>query len=269
MNEAGTSMLRTRGLGLEIPGRVLLESLDWQIQRGETWALLGRNGSGKSTLLHTLAGVRPLQSGTIELPDQGLFHPAESLSRRTIARQMALLQQHTSYSFDATVLQMAMAGRHPHLGAWQQESARDFAIARQALKDMDLEGLEQRNVSSLSGGEARRLAFATMLVQETPLLLLDEPSNHLDIGHQIQIMRKLRSLVETGSAEKGRCAALVAIHDLNLAARYCSHVLMLFGDGRYLAGPLDEVLSSKQLSELYNYPIEQLLWDQGRCFLPG
>ncbi len=257
-------ILRTRNLSLSIPGRLLLESLDWQIQRGETWALLGRNGSGKSTLLHTLAGVRALQSGSIELADQGQYHAIEKIPRREIARQMALLQQHTTYPFDARVIQMVLAGRHPHIGTWQQEGADDFAIARQALKDMDLEGLEQRNVSSLSGGEARRLAFATMLTQQTPLLLLDEPSNHLDIGHQIQIMRKARYLVE----EENK-AAIIAIHDLNLAARFCSHVLMLFGDGRYLAGSLDEVLSSKQLSELYNYPIEQLLWDQGRCFLPG
>lgn len=267
MNNLRHALLRTYKLGLKIPGRMLLESFDWQIKPGETWALLGRNGSGKTTLLHTLAGVRPLQWGAIKLSTSSTrdsLHPVESLPRRDIARQMALLQQHTSYPFDATVLQIVIAGRHPHLGAWQQESAQDYAIARQALQDMDLQGLEQRNVSSLSGGEARRLAFATLLTQQTPLLLLDEPSNHLDIGHQIQIMDKLRQLVEREDR-----AALIAIHDLNLAARYCSHVVMLFGNGRYLAGPLDEVLSSKQLSELYNYPIEQLLWDQGRCFLPG
>jgi len=123
---------------------------------------------------------------------------------------------------------------------------------------MDLADMEQRIVSSLSGGESRRLAFATMLVQETKLLLLDEPSNHLDLGHQVLIMEKLQELVF-----KQHHGALIAIHDLNLAARYCSHVLMLFGDGRYLAGPLDEVLSSARLSELYQHPIEQMIWDQG------
>ncbi|MCF6226038.1 MAG: ABC transporter ATP-binding protein [Xanthomonadales bacterium] len=266
---SNTCLLRTRGLGLTIPGRVLLDDFNWQIQAGECWALLGRNGSGKSTLLHTLAGIRPAQTGAIELPHEGNLQSVTKLPRRTIARQMALLQQHTAYPFDATVEQMALAGRHPHLGAWQQESAADFAIVGQALDDMDLSGLEKRNVSSLSGGEARRLAFATMLVQQAPLLLLDEPSNHLDVGHQIQIMRKLRELIEPDNNKKNNSAALIAIHDLNLAARFCSHVLMLFGDGRYLAGPLDEILSSKQLSELYDYPIEQLLWDQGRCFLPG
>ncbi len=257
-------LLKSSDLELATPGRTLVKGLDWQIQAGEMWALIGRNGCGKTTLLHSLAGLRKADSGQIELAYQESLVKLELLSRKQIARQLALLQQHSSHPFEATVMQMVLAGRHPHLGLWQQESANDYQLARDALAAMDLADMERRNVSSLSGGESRRLAFATMLVQETRLLLLDEPSNHLDIGHQVQIMEKLRELVFFQQH-----AALIAIHDLNLAARYCSHVLMLFGDGRYLAGPLDEILSSKRLSELYNHPIEQMIWDQGRYFLPG
>jgi len=264
MSNSSPPLLKASNLQLNIPGRVLLDKFDWQIQTGEMWALIGRNGSGKTSLLHCLAGLRKADCGFIELEQQQQLLKLELLSRKQIALHLALLQQHTSHSFEATVLQMALAGRHPHLGLWQRESAHDYEVTRAALKAMDLEALEQRNISSLSGGENRRLAFATMLAQQARLLLLDEPSNHLDIGHQVQIMEKLRELVLFQQH-----GALIAIHDLNLAARYCSHVLMLFGDGRYLAGRLDEVLSSERLSQLYQHPIEQLIWDQGRYFLPG
>ena len=174
-----------------------------------------------------------------------------------------MLQQHTAYVFDASVLETALTGRHPHLGPWQKESAADVEKARQAIARMDLGKLEQRSVTGLSGGEARRLAFASLLVQNPETMLLDEPTNHLDLRHQVQIMSMIRRRTEDGPR-----SALAALHDINLAARYCNHIIMLFGNGEWCAGPVDDMLNEASLERLYRCPVERLESPSGPRFHP-
>ena len=166
--------------------------------------------------------------------------------------------------FDASVLETALTGRHPHLGRWQRESANDRQKALEAIHAVDLEGFEARSVTGLSGGEVRRLAFATLMIQQPAILLLDEPTNHLDMKHQIRIMNRVAKRVTTASR-----SALTALHDVNLAARYCSHILMLFGDGKWQAGPVGELLNQAQLEKLYQCPVEPVLTPAGWRFLAG
>ena len=139
-----------------------------------------------------------------------------------------------------------MTGRHPHLAYWERECSQDRQKVHAAIRAVDLAGFEERSVTGLSGGEARRLAFAALMVQEPAILLLDEPANHLDMKHQIRVMNLVEALVDN----QQRCA-MIAMHDVNLASRYCDHILMLFGDGDWLAGAASELLNQQNLERLY------------------
>jgi iron complex transport system ATP-binding protein len=249
-----------QSLGVSIAGKKICKELDLELAPGQLWGLLGPNGIGKTTLLKCMAGLTVPGSGTVLLENQAI----DNLPRRAIARLLGMLQQHTVYVFDASVLETAMTGRHPHLGYWEREGAQDKQKALDAIRAVDLEGFESRSVTGLSGGEARRLAFASLIVQEPAILLLDEPTNHLDMKHQIRIMNQVEMQVE----KHGRCT-MIALHDVNLAARYCSHILLLFGDGDWQAGPVSELLTLENLERLYQCPVETVQTSAGRRFLPG
>jgi iron complex transport system ATP-binding protein len=235
-------ILSVRGLDVHIGSVVVADKLDIDIESGQFWGLLGPNGVGKTTLLKTLAGVHSSDRGEIKLDGQSL----DGLTRRRIARRMGMLAQHTDYAFDATCEQTALVGRHPHLKAWSRETRADRALARQALADLGLSNLAERSCMNLSGGESRRLALATVLVQDPDLLLLDEPTNHLDPANQVTILDVLVRRVHDQSR-----AAIAALHEVNLATCYCTHVLMLMGNGQWLAGPTAELLNTDNLSRLY------------------
>jgi iron complex transport system ATP-binding protein len=252
-------MLICQDLKLHIGAIRVVQNLGLVIQRGEFWGLLGPNGIGKTTLLKCLAGLVEPAAGRVLLESR----PILELPRRLLARHIGMLQQHTVYVFDANVMQTALTGRHPYLGYWEREGPEDLALARSALRAVDLEDFAGRSVTGLSGGEARRLAFATLLVQDPELMLLDEPTNHLDLRHQVRIMGMIRERVADG-----RHAALAALHDINLAARHCSHVIMLFGDGDWCAGPVAEMLSESSLEKLYHCPVERIEGHDGPRFHP-
>jgi iron complex transport system ATP-binding protein len=249
-----------QSLDISIAGKEICNKLELALAPGQLWGLLGPNGIGKTTLLKCMAGLTTPDSGSILLENQVI----DNLPRRAIARLLGMLQQHTVYVFDASVLETAMTGRHPHLGYWEREGPQDKQKALDAIRAVDLEGFEARSVTGLSGGEARRLAFASLLVQEPAILLLDEPTNHLDMKHQIRIMNQVEGQVK----QQQRCA-MIALHDVNLAARYCSHILLLYGDGDWQAGPVSELLTLENLERLYQCPVETVQTSAGRRFLPG
>jgi iron complex transport system ATP-binding protein len=252
--------LSCQHLSLSIASTRVVSDLDLQIQAGQFWGLMGANGIGKTTLMKCLAGLTPADSGHVAL--EGV--PIRQLPRKSVAKRLGMLQQHTTYVFDSSVLQTALTGRHPHLGAWERESPGDVELARNAMRQVDLTGLEQRSVTGLSGGEARRLAFAALLVQEPEIMLLDEPSNHLDLRHQVSIMSRIGDEVYGN----GRLA-VAAMHDVNLAATFCSHVLMLFGAGEWRAGTAFEMLTEENLERLYGCRVETVETPAGRRFHPA
>lgn len=247
-------------LDVSIAGKNICNGLNLELGDGQFWGLLGPNGIGKTTLLKCMAGLSAPDDGIVLLENQLI----DKLPRRLIARLLGMLQQHTVYVFDADVLETAMTGRHPHLSYWEREGPEDKQKALDAIRIVDLEGFESRSVTGLSGGEARRLAFASLIVQEPDILLLDEPTNHLDMKHQIRIMDQ----VEKQVTQEQR-SAMVALHDVNLAARYCSHILMLFGDGDWQAGVSTELLNQENLERLYQCPVEMVQTSAGQRFLPG
>lgn len=251
--------LSATGLTLEAGKRTLCRGLKLELLPGQCWAILGGNGSGKTTLLHTLAGLKSHGSGEIHLDGQAI----QAIPRQIIARQLGVLLQESLDPFPATVLEAALSGRHPHLGRWQNEGKEDYTITRSALAKMDLQQMEQRMVQTLSGGERRRLAIATLLTQAPQLMLLDEPLNHLDLHHQQKLLHLLR-----GISQQGKTVVMV-LHDPSQAIRYCDHTLLLYGDGKWESGESEELLTTERLSELYRHPMHLLEQEGERIFIPG
>ena len=256
------TVLVASDLCLQAGRRQLLDRLDLEIRPGQCWALLGPNGSGKTTLLHTLAGLRPPQGGHVTLDG----HALDELPRRHVARLIGLLPQDDFEAFPASILEQVLSGRHPHLGRWQWETAEDHALARRWIDALGLAGLEHRLLHTLSGGERRRVAIATLLTQETGLLLLDEPGNHLDLAHQIGALERIAGLTADARRPRG---VIMSLHDINLASRFCSHVLLLFGDGRHLAGRLTDVLTRENLEALYQHPFHSVTVTARRYWIPA
>lgn len=252
-------LLETDRLAVRIGSVEVCRQLNLRINAGECWGILGRNGTGKTTLMHTLAGLHAADSGTVTLNGKSLA----ALSRREIARQIGVLLQDHRDSFPASVMETVLIGRHPYLGPWQWETATDHASALAALRAVGLEGMEARNVATLSGGERRRLGIATLLTQDPELLLLDEPANHLDIHQQIQIL----NLLQKQARAKAK-ALLVVLHDINLAARYCDRFLLLFGNGETAQGDVGEVLTQSVLERLYIHPLQALPGPHGPVWVP-
>lgn len=236
-------------LDASIGGKPICRDLGFAIQAGQCWGILGANGAGKTTLLHTLAGLRRADDGRIVVRDR----PLNQWSMAELARFRGVLFQDSHDTFPATVMETVLTGRHPYLHFWEFESRRDHETARQALHQVELRDMESRRVDTLSGGERRRLALATLLVQAPQLLLLDEPSNHLDLRNQVRL---LDDLCRQTIAREG--ALIMSLHDVNLAQRFCSHVILMFGDGAVCTGAIADTLSEDTVSRLYNYPVHAI-----------
>jgi iron complex transport system ATP-binding protein len=237
----------------------LLDGAAMALENGERVALIGRNGAGKSSLLHVLAGIAAPAAGEVLLGPQ----PLATWPRRERARRLALLTQAVEDPFPGTALDSALVGRHPHLGFWQWESDADRAVARACLAAVDLAGFEERDVTTLSGGERRRLAIAAVLAQEPQVFLLDEPIQQLDPQHQLEVLHHCRALADAGRS------VVLSLHDPGLAARYADCALLLFGDGRWRYGAVDDVLHESAIGELYGIAVRELAWDGGRTFVPA
>jgi len=252
-------LLKCTGLDIEVGSVIVTRGLEFRIEAGQCWCVLGRNGVGKTTLLHTLAGLRASTPGSIELNST----PLHQLSRREVAQKMGVVLQHYEDNFPATVLETVLQGRHPHLHNWQWESAEDHRIAMQAIAQLGLNGYEERNIQTLSGGERQRVSIATLLAQETELLLLDEPTNHLDLHHRLQVLETLLS-----HNRKTNRAVVMVLHDINLAARFADHVLLLLGKGESRLGKKDQILETAALERLYGHPLTRIETPRGPAWLP-
>lgn len=259
VDEAAGAALSTRGLTIAAGARVLVQELSLAVQPGEFLAVLGRNGCGKSLTLHALAGLSAPRAGRVLLRGRDL----RTLSRRDVARTLGLLPQDREECLALTALESVLIGRHPHLQFWQREGAQDLAIAHAALARFGLADCAARLVTTLSGGEQRRAAMAALLAQAPQIYLLDEPSNHLDPHHQIEILTLFRGLCAAGAS------IIATLHDATLAERFADRALLLHGDGRYRLGPAAEVLSPESLSALYLTPMQAFGTAPRRAFIPA
>lgn len=250
-------LLSTSNLGVDVPGRQLVEALDVSFARGEFVAVLGRNGAGKTLTLSTLAGLRTPNKGQVVLCGNDMA----TMKRQHVATRLALLPQSVDDIFPATVLDTALIGRHPHIGRLRWESAEDNEITQNALRTMAVDDLAARDVLTLSGGERRRVAVAQILAQAPEVYLLDEPTNHLDPQHQLDVLAVFR-----GKADAGACI-IASLHDVNLASRYADRCLLLYGDGRWELGSSENILTESRLEALYGTPMETITWRNKRLFV--
>jgi len=257
MSQAQRPLLACENLSIRVPGRQLIEALELTLHRGEFIAVLGQNGTGKTLALTALAGLRAPDAGRVRL----LGDDITSIPRQLTAMHLALLPQVIDDIFPATVMDTALIGRHPHIGAFRWESTDDRAIAAQALDTMGLEELRDRDILTLSGGERRRLAIAQVLTQVPDVYLLDEPTNHLDPQHQLDSLRVFREAADGGAG------IIASLHDVNLAVRFADRCLMLFGDGRWQLGDCEEILNEQTLSDLFSTRMEAVPWRSRELFV--
>lgn len=253
------SSLSAQDLTLSIDGRMLCDSLNLTLGAGEVWTVLGPNGSGKSTLLRTLAHLQEPALGEVHLDGKQVT----TIRREEIARKVGVLFQEIQDPFPVTLFEQVLGGRYPHLSRWSQEEELDYSLTQEAIEAMGLAGLSDHLTHHLSGGERQRTAFATLLAQQPEIYLLDEPLNHLDLPYQIRLLEKIVAL-----AQQQR-AILMVLHDPNVALRWSTHTLLLYGDGRWLSGTSQEIITSENLSALYQHPLLELNSPQGRYFIPG
>jgi iron complex transport system ATP-binding protein len=251
--------IETRALTLRVNERVLVERLDWRVAAGESWCVIGPNGAGKSTLLRTLAGLRTPETGSVLLAGRRL----QDWPLPALARERAFLAQSRGDAFAYRVIETVLMARHPYHADRYWEGSDDHAAAEQALRTLDALHLAQRDVRTLSGGERQRVAIAALLAQETPLLLLDEPANALDLAHQVAMTTLLAQLCR----DQGRAVVSVG-HDLNLAWSGATHALLLHGDGEWRAGPVHEVMRADLLGACLGHPIAVLQHEGRTIFLP-
>ena len=236
-------MLRGDNVSFAYGGAFTLTDASVEIAPGSLTGLLGPNGCGKTTLLKLLCGVLRPDRGRVRLGERMLG----SMTRRELARHIAVVPQETHPAFDYSVMEMVLMGRHPHLGAFELEGPADFDAARQALDATGTSHLSDRRYMTLSGGEKQRVIIASALAQATEILLLDEPTASLDLGYQLEVASLLARL-----NRERKVTMVLATHDLNLAASVCQQ-LVVMRDGRILAaGATRDVLTGKTVRELYD-----------------
>ena len=235
-------MLRIEHLSVSYGSRRILHDVSLNVQSGEILALIGPNGAGKSTLIHAVSGVIPAARGTIHT-DGHDFHALSPMQR---ARSLAVVPQAVSLPPAFTAWETVLMGRTAYLGFLGQASPSDEEIARRALQRVAALPLAERRVGELSGGEQQRVLLARALCQSTPILLLDEPTAHLDLQYQVSLMELVHEL-----AHHDQLAVLIALHDLNLAARYSDRIALMVGGVIEAAGAPGEVLTPELISRAY------------------
>ena len=238
----GAAAVRAVGLVCGYDGRTVLRGVDLQVAAGEFRGVLGPNGSGKSTLLRAITGVRPLQAGTVQLFGRLLG----ALGRRAVARLVGVVPQAATPAFEYTVREIVAMGRTPYLGRLQSERDSDREAVRRALEQTGSTVLATRLIGELSAGEAQRVAIARALAQEPRILLLDEPTTYLDIGHQAEILDLLQEL-----NDRSGLTIICISHDINLAAQYCSTLTMLDAGQVVAEGPPEEIVTVERLQSIY------------------
>lgn len=234
--------LEVREISLSYNHHPVVNSLSFVLQPGELAGLIGPNGCGKTTIIKAISRVLPPLSGKIFLDGQEI----ERVGRSELARRIGVVPQNPYLPETFTVSEVVLLGRNPHLGLMRNESAKDISIAWWAMERTGIIHLAGRKMGELSGGEKQRVTIARVLAQETQAILLDEPTANLDICHQIEILDLIKDL-----CREKNLAALIAIHDLNMAAQYCDRLFLLNKGQIYAEGTVQEVITPANIKAVY------------------
>jgi iron complex transport system ATP-binding protein len=242
-------MLSIDNLSVSYAARRVLHSVSLEVGSGQVVALIGPNGAGKSTLIRAVSGVIPVEAGSVCADGQDLLL-LPSMKR---ARHLAVVPQAVSMPPAFTAWETVLLGRTPYLNFLGQVSEKDEAIARRALQRVEALDLAERRVGELSGGEQQRVLLARALAQDTPILLMDEPTSNLDLRHQSGFLDAVRNLAHTD-----HLAVLIAIHDLNLAAAYADTLVLLVSGEVKSRGTARQVLTPQGIAEAYGVTVDVL-----------
>ena len=237
-----------RGVSVALDGRPVLRDLSLHVPGGSRLGLIGPNGSGKTTLLRAVAGLIPYQ-GEIRIGDTS----GRALSRRELARRIAMVPQNPVVPAGITVTEYVLMGRTPYIPTFGVESRRDLEIVASVLDHLDLAGLAARRLDALSGGERQRAVLARALAQQAPVLLLDEPTTGLDVGHQQQVLELVDTLRDDLDL-----TVVSALHDLTLAGQFADQLVLLDGGRVAAAGPAREVLTEPVIAQHYHASVRVL-----------
>jgi iron complex transport system ATP-binding protein len=240
-------MLIIEELSASYGTRKVLHRISLEVSSGEVLALIGPNGAGKSTLVRAVSGVIPVQAGKVLVDGEDVL----SMPTMRRARHLAVVPQAVSLPPAYSVWETVLLGRTPYLNFLGQVSAKDEEITREALQKVDALDLAERRVGELSGGEQQRVLLARALVQSTPILILDEPTVHLDLQYQITLMEIVRGL-----AHADHLAVMIALHDLNLAARYADRVALLVAGEINAVGTARQVMTADIISTAYKMTVQ-------------
>ena len=235
-------LIEVRDLSVSFGDVPVVSGVGLSVERGSLVGLVGPNGAGKTTVLRAIKGTITPDSGEVRLDGD----PTADLSARQVGRRVASVPQETGLAFDFRVRHVVEMGRTPHLGRFDGHGTDDDRAVREAMSAAGVARFADRPITAVSGGERQRVLLARALAQETPALLLDEPTASLDINHAIRTVELVRAI-----ADEGR-AALAAIHDLDMAARYCDEVVVLANGGVHAAGPPEDVLTADALRTAFD-----------------
>jgi len=254
-------LLQAVKLSAAYDSKRVLHEVTFPVEKGDIWGFIGPNGAGKTTLLRVLSGALPPAAGCLKLQGEDIA----SFRRRDLSRRIAFVPQALNMPVAFTVLEFVALGRTPHVSGWSRLTARDQAAIDKALDAVDLAGFEDRILDELSGGERHRALVAMALAQDPEILMLDEPTAHLDIHHAWKLMELIRRL----NQEQG-ATVLLSTHDLNLAAEFCSRLLLLDQGKNAACGAPSDVLRPELLSRVYDYPLKvlRLEEDGALCIRP-
>ncbi|MFH0881326.1 MAG: ABC transporter ATP-binding protein [Lentisphaerota bacterium] len=245
--EAGPAVIRLSGVSAGYRGLPVLTDVSLEIREGECWGLIGPNGAGKTTLLRLISGVLPRLRGGLMLQGKDVL----KINRNEWSTLAAFVPSSLEVPVALTVLELVSMGRIPYLTGWQGFSLADRAAVARGLDLTGLAGYEDRYLDELSSGERQRAMVAMALAQEPRILLLDEPTAHLDIHHAWQLMEMILRLKETRGM-----TVVFSSHDLNLSAEFASHLLLLSQGEVRAAGKTGEVFQETSLSKVYDYPLK-------------
>ncbi|MUW15383.1 ATP-binding cassette domain-containing protein, partial [Halorubrum sp. CBA1125] len=235
-------LVEVRDLAVSFGDVPVVSGVDLRVERGSLVGLVGPNGAGKTTVLRAIKGAVEPDAGAIRIGGD----PASTLSARERGRRVASVPQETSLAFDFRVQHVVEMGRTPHLGRFDGYGPDDDRAVRRAMEATGVARFADRPITAVSGGERKRVLLARAVAQETPALLLDEPTASLDVHHAVETLDLVRDLVDDGRG------AIAAIHDLDLAARFCDAVVLLANGGVYAAGPPESVLTVDALRTAFN-----------------
>ena len=240
-------MIKIQNLSVQYGTRMVLKNINLDVKQGEILALLGPNGSGKSTLLRTISGSLPAAQGSVHIAGQSIC----SLKVTERARWISVVPQNAILPPAFTAWETVLLGRTPYINFLGQISASDEEITRKALEKVDALGLAERLMGELSGGEQQRVLLARALSQSAPILLLDEPTTYLDLQHQMSLLNLVKRL-----ALEENLTIVIALHDLNLAARYADRVALLVHGQIRALGSVKQVLRADIIAEAYDWPVQ-------------